>query len=331
MMLTNLNIYFSAACNLHYEYRYMPPHSMPNSDIIKTLRNGVFVQRVNQYITEDIISLSIYGMEPAINAEYFEYFMLPILKLHPQIKYINLATDLFSNHVLDDMIEPLNRYAAREKHKLILNLQVNLDGPQYIHNKHIGREDAYLHLYDNLSAIGRAFNFHINKYFRVKVYNKSILTAQDLYTDPDEWWQFMGAIQSDMDALETYSFKANFLNPPTLASSNEYTKADGQELVKWNLKFNTLTCREHACGKTIDCYGRVWDCPMLYNKDIDEQSIRDDFNIKVEKLLQEGEIIETNKEALWNAISSIYCWATGNNRMPESYIKLLGNGALQEV
>lgn len=334
MMLTNLNIYYSAACNLQCSYCCMPPQSMSNDTIVNSLRNGSFTQIVNNLITKDTISLGLWGMEPTINAIEFQNFILPILKQNPQIKYIFIPTNMTSTTLMEYMLAPLNRYTQKYKHKLIILIQASIDGPKEIHDGHINGNNTYDIVRHRLNSITKLVSQWNNKYIRIKIFNKSTLTAQDLYTDPDDWWYNMAHLQSELETYESYNIKIKMDNPPTIAVPGNYTKEDGEALVKWGLQFDTqhyITCAAGLTSKTVDCLGRVWDCHMLYNKDIDEQSIRKDFDSTVDRLLKEGEIIETNKDALWNAISSIYCWATGNNSIPESYIKLLGNGALQEV
>ena len=333
MMLTNLDIYYSAACNLKCEYCCMPHASMTNEDIIKTLKDGSFAKKVIDVIQPETTSLSFCGMEPTINQQYFKYFLIPILDKHPQIKYITLFTNL-TNDIMQDIIIPLHFYTKYHFRNLILKVQVGLDGPDYILDKHAGLKGYYWLLDRNLEMIARSVSKYENKYFQVQVYNKSTLTAKDLHTDPTVWWYWMAYVQSKFEDYESDTFMIKMDNPPTIAIPGNYTKADGIALCKWELKFNTnkfVKCLANMESKIIDCNGNIHNCYLSCNKDIDEQSVYNDFNIKVDRLLAEGEIIETNKQALWNAISSIYCWATSDGTIPESYIKLLGNGALQEA
>lgn len=260
MMLTNLDIYFSAACNLNCIYCHMP-HIQSNKEIIKALQDGSFAQKVNAALEPSIERIGIWGFEPTINGEYFKDFIYTILDNNPQIKYIFMPTN-GTNKFYRNFVIPLNDYCLNNKHKLIFEIQIGLDGPEKMHENHTHNWVSHDYLITNIDELCSYFQTE-NKYFRVKLFNKSTLTKNDLYTDPNEWWKYMRKINSIFKRYENYSLKINLMNPPTIAMPGKYTKEDGQELVKWQLKFNTKNEVECAAGitsRTIDYQGTIWDC-----------------------------------------------------------------------
>jgi len=51
------------------------------------------------------------------------------------------------------------------------------------------------------------------------------------------------------------------------------------------------------------------------------------FETTMDTLVAANEAIEQDRDKLFNAISSIYCWGATDKRL-DSYIRLLGNGFL---
>jgi len=141
----------------------------------------------------------------------------------------------------------------------------------------------------------------------------------------------MANMAPNIDLALDYPIQFTSHLTPTIEVPGNYIKQDGINLCKWDIPFDTSKVYECAAGitsKTIDYQGNIYDCHMLCNKATSIQDLRPDFENKMNRLVLAGEVIEQNHDKLFNAISSIYCWATGNNEISESYIKLLGNGAV---
>lgn len=340
-MITNLDIYYSDACNGNCNYCIMKnkPHNT-NSNIIQALEDGSFGRLVRQNLTPDILSLGIWGMEPSINGQYFNNFITKILDYDPYIRYIMIPTNGLSDKFYMEFIQPLLMYCKNHERKLILLLQFSLDGPPVINDAHRGI-GATQKTISNIQMIYHMFPVD-NGYLKIRMTTKSTLQAADLSYDPLQWWQYM----NQLGILCTNNWSEKWSSDdvqigrtcPTIEVPGNYSAQNGRDLCKWlavpGETFNQFfsldgkVCQAGEVSKTIDYQGNIYDCHLLVNKAINIQTIRLDFESKMNQLVAAGEAIEQDRNKLFDAIMSIYCWATANNDMPESYIKLLGNGAL---
>lgn len=337
-LITNLDIYFSSACNQNCPYcckKSIP--QIDNTLIQQALADDSFVTHVKNYLTKDITSIGFWGLEPTINGQYFYPFIVALLNYSPYIRYIMLPTNGTSSTLVTDFIIPVVNYCNANKRKIKMIIQINLDGPKQIQNNHC--PNTFDKIIETLKQIDIIPIKNYGKYFKLQLILKPTFTAADLTAiDPDEWQRFMRdhineswgemprmLVPDPLGNLDYNHYKPNMEVP------GNYTKQNGIDLCQWNIPFDTSQIYECAAGitsKTIDYQGNLYDCHMLCNKVKSIQDLRPDFENKMNQLVAAGEVIEQDRDKLFNAISSIYCWATGNEEIPESYIKLLGNGAI---
>lgn len=347
-MITNLDIYYSDICNEQCTYCIMQnKQHNTNANIVAALQDGSFAHHVRAALTPDIISLGIWGMEPSINGKYFEKFITEILDYDPYIRYIMIPTNGQSISFYQDFIKPLLTYCTLHKRKLIVIIQLSLDGPKRLHDNKRGI-NSFDTCVNNISTIYNTYiaDIHLYTYTKLRLITKATLTAEDLTFDPVLWFTDMTHLHKKLlPNIENAPFGSEYwqvgLTAPTMEVPGNYTKQDGINYNKWVYvarqyeTYNEMfyTSEYHRClagieSKTIDYQGNIYDCHLLVNRGINLQTIRNDFENKMDQLVAQNEVIEQDRDKLFNAIMSIYCWATANNDMPESYIKLLGNGAL---
>lgn len=332
-MLKNLDIYFSDACNSNCEYCILQNIQHNNNTAIQqALEDNTFVTYTRKVLTEDTISIGFWGREPSINGQYFSSFIANILDYTPYIRYIILPTNGQSDTFYSDFIAPLYNYCNTHKRKIIFNIQFSLDGPPDLHNSHRGNGSSEKCL-DTINYIFNNFNFK-NKYLRLRLSTKSTLTGYDIeHYSPSTWLKYMDTLVIKYASINVgYICSHIGLQIATLEVPGNYTVSQGQALVKWKNIIKTDAQNYHACiagtdSKTIDYLGNLYDCHLLANKGITQEELRTQFETTMDTLVAANEAIEQDRDKLFNAISSIYCWGAADKKF-DSYIRLLGNGFL---
>lgn len=331
--MLNLDIYFSDACNSNCTYCIMKdnPHNS-NSAIRDALSNGEFARKVLETITPDTISLGLWGMEPTVNGELFQQFIYTILDNASNIRYIMMPTNGQSSQLYEYFIEPLLNYCDKNARKLIMMIQFSLDGPPDLHNAHRGAWSAF-NCINNIHKIDSTLPQ--SNYFKVRLSTKSTLTKDDiLYYDPKNWEEYMLKLGS---SLTTIPMKDNKIGATgiTLEVPGCYTQKHGIALCRWKHLCQFLTqeydetCLTSSNSKTIDYQGNIYDCHLLRNRYVNLDFLREDFNIKYNKLLKAKLITEEDNKKLFKAVMKMYCWAVSPT-IDESYLLLMGNGVLKE-
>lgn len=303
-----------------------------NAAIQAALEDGTFAHYVRQALTQETTDLDIWGGEPSVNGKYFNKFITDILDYSKYIHYIMIPTNGQSLTFYNDFIAPLLIYCTSHRRELELQLQFSLDGPSDLHDKYNG-EGSYKQCIKSLEYIQNMFPYN-NRYLKLRVQTKSTLRGPELETySPQEWSAYMHDLYDNFRGKHYMRWGVNEdyiqINPRiTVELPGNYTAAQGRALTNWvdpedGLFFKTdgTYCQGSS---TIDYQGNLYDCHLNF----DLATLRADFEKKMTSLVAAGEAIEQDRNKLFNAIMSIYCWTTANNDIPESYIKLMGNGVL---
>lgn len=330
--MTNLDIYFSDACNLNCEYCIIQDTASNNTAIRQALENNTFVTYVRHVLTPETKSIGFWGREPSVNGQYFANFISNLLDYSPYIRYVILPTNGQSDTFYEDFIRPLYCYCYTHKRKIILMIQFSLDGPADLQDKYCG-EGSTQQCIETIKKVLRDFPFH-NNYLRLRLSTKSTLRGDELENySIDKWHDFMFNLYCRGDGL-FLTEEDNKLGQQqiTFEVPGNYTVAQGQALKRWEKYLKLNTNQYHSCAagvdsKTIDYLGNLYDCHLLVNKEITLEELRTQFETTMDTLVSNGEAIEQNRDKLFNVISSVYCWGANDKRL-DSYIRLLGNGFL---
>lgn len=328
--MKNLDIYFSDACNSNCQYCIMQNLEHNNNSAIRqALEDNTFVTFARGVLTEETKSIGFWGKEPTINGQYFAKFVTNLLDYSPYIRYIMLPTNGQSNTFFNDFIMPLYNYCNTHKRKIIFSIQFSLDGPSDLHDKHYGSGSAQNCL-NTIDFIYKNFDFS-NKYLRLRLSTKSMLKGYDIeHYSPQIWRQYMDTLALTYASKEV-GYTCSYIGQQiaTFEIPGNYTVSQGQALINWKrfIKINLYSCAADNDSKTIDYLGNLYDCHLLVNKEITQEELRARFESTMNTLVERGEAIEQDRDKLFNAISSVYCWGA-NDKQLDSYIRLLGNGFL---
>lgn len=327
-MIDTLNIYFSDACNGQCTYCAMSNINTSNNNAIRAaLSSGTFVRNTLNNLTPSVKTLGIWGREPSINGSYFKDFIYTILDNNKTLRYVFIPTNGQSPLFYEDFIKPLYHYCVKNARKLILIIQLSLDGPKELHDKYCG-EGSFDKVIALVSSIYK--KLPQSNFFRVRIINKSTLRGPELITySPSYWHDSMWELH-DSFHIDDPDFMLGTIGP-TLELPGQYTTQEGKALIKWKgiLNISSIPCRAGVEGKTLNYKGELFDCNLLVNNKLDLNKLQIDFENKMNQLVIKGEVQEQDRDILFRKIMNLYCWGqTTDNTMPESYIRLLGNGFL---
>ena len=332
--MTNLDIYFSDACNSNCQYCIMQDkENNSNTAIRQALEDNTFVTNVRHVLTPETISIGFWGREPSVNGQYFSNFICNLLEYSPYIRYIMIPTNGQSDTFYQDFVIPLYCYCNSHKRRIILMLQFSLDGPPDLHDKYRGEGSAKKCI-DTIDKVYHNFNFQ-NKYLRIRMSTKSTLQGYELeHYSPIIWRNYMRGLNTDYPNKEEvgYFYSRIGWQRITFEVPGNYTVEQGRVLSKWKEYIHIepemyQSCAVNTDSKTIDYLGNLYDCHLLVNKDVNQEILRAQFETTMNTLVAANEAIEQDRNKLFNAISSIYCWGATDKRL-DSYIRLLGNGFL---
>lgn len=326
--MKNLNIYFSDACNFKCAYCCMQHQEHDNKHIQECFKNGSFTKTILETITPETTSIGLWGMEPSLNGLYFSAMITAILKRWPQIKNIMFSTN-GTSELYRYFVMPLLSY------DVTLHIQFSIDGPEDM-NDFNRQKGAYKNSVRALEHLIYSCPTKMpTNNFQLKLSTKSTLTKINLRTDPAVWYAWAQALHDKMIPLIE---KRPYINidaigaKPTIEVPGRYFGYDAENYRKWfgtiEVPKQTPHCMAGIDSFTIDCNGKLWDCQMRKNKDgYDEKILRSNFDKRVSQLLKDNQITQTDKDMLFNAIMSVWCWASATdiNTIDDSYILLFGN------
>lgn len=334
--MTNLNIYYSAACNMKCEYCCMPQPEYDNSAIRSSIISGQFYNNIIRRFGNDApVTLGIWGMEPSINQDLFGQFIIPLLEHFQSVKGIFVSTNgILFNY--QDWAEPIRQFCIDNQRKIKLWIQFSIDGPDY-------PQIATNNLLNCIQS------YITNEYFRIKLSTKSTLNKQSIYQDIDKWYSNMSALHDICERHSKIGCDISLVgNAPTFERPGEWTPEDGRRWAEWHVHIPTdkiYNCSAGINSFTIIYTGQVYNCQMCSNYIPELEPLYENKSVELiyNRLFESKLITETNKEKLINAVSYVHCRAQNNiynNTCPtevgiirdalDTYFIMLGNGALQE-
>lgn len=334
--MTNLNIYYSAACNMKCEYCCMPQPEYDNGAVRSSIISGQFYNNIiKKFGDESLVTLGFWGMEPSINQDLFGQFIIPLLEHFQTVKGIFVSTNgILFNY--QDWAEPIRQFCINNQRKIKLWIQFNIDGPDY-------PQIATNNLLNCIQS------YTTNEYFRIKLSTKSTLNKQSIYQDIDKWYSNMSALYDICERHSKIGCDISLIgNAPTFERPGEWTPEDGRRWAEWHV--HIPTDKIYNCSAGIDSFtiiytGQVYSCQMCNTliPELEPLYQNKDLNNIYDRLYQQHLITETNKQKLYNAVSYVHCRAQnrilentfvldflGDRDALDTYFIMLGNGALSQ-
>lgn len=328
-LITNLDIYFSSVCNNNCSYCNLNNDFIQNELIANSLETKQFFSNIKPYLTTNITSIGIWGLEPTVNGKYFQKFIYDILNYTPSIKYIIISTNFVSDTVYHNFIEPIILYSNVKRRKIKLIIQCSFENSEILHN--CNRSVPWTKVVSNITNTIKQIPNQI-PYTKIQFIQKATLTKENLSRfSPVAYKRNSSEIFSN---LKTKNKNSNIdlsllgVSKVSIAVPDEFTQLDGQLFKKWDHNIKTDQFYQCAAGKTsltLNYLGESYDCHLLCNQSFNLATSFDLFSAIANTLIEKNIIPKQDINILYNGVSSIFCWALSSIDSLPSYIKLVGN------
>ncbi|MFA5052726.1 MAG: radical SAM protein [Parcubacteria group bacterium] len=221
-------------CPLSCKYCYIPKvpaMQAVHADIVKGLEDGTFLENLKKIVGDNLTHLSFWGTEPALTLPILKNKLDDIERLFPKAKEIGFSTSMV-------MPEPIIDFAKElEKRGLKLNLQVSLDGPEFIvdENRFPGAAkkipEAILHFVKEMQGT----NVYIDLHWKPTLTIENIQAMTEKPEKIDEYINFFRDLEAEIKKINTSSNvimrEGGYI--PTLAVPGKFTSADGKLFAKY--------------------------------------------------------------------------------------------------
>lgn len=314
----NLDIIYSSKCNIACQY--CPYQQDDNKHIREQIKCGNFSEKVIEAINDEITSLSIRGAEPAVNFDLFPAFIKPILAAKPQINELSIYTN-GSRQLYRSFVEPMIKLPIK------VNIIIQVDGPAAIadFNKAKG---SYAFARDSIMTLIRMCSTTVHGEFELHIKTESIINKFNMSNDSKEWYDWAQSFRTEMSeyaVAKPYIHTEGIGATPRLEIPGRYFRRDVMAYKRWFKEPPRKYCSD---SQAIDCNGIMYDCYLKkYKSGYNEHLLRSNFDKRVDDLLKLEQITQTDKDALFEQIMTVWCWATAPdiNIIDDSYIMLFGN------
>ena len=241
-MYTNLSLYFSSDCNMACTYcqinKHKPCMTANNAIIREKMASGEYAQNIiNKFkpLKGVIDNISLWGMEPTINADLFRAAVFPLLDEYEHVSSIMFSTNSWLGYDrIYEFVAALDEYNREHDRHIKLDLQISLDGPAWINDasRRKGTTDNTLHVIHDL--VTRLPNdLTVDIYMHTKP-TLDVSFMREMVVDNSkllEWYHFFDDLQERMAALcDNPHITLDLAQTPTLVNPGEHTQEDGRTL-----------------------------------------------------------------------------------------------------
>ena len=249
-----LDIIYSGKCNMACTYCFIHKNKTSmenyNSLIREALISGDFCKKIIEAFPdnkETFEVLSLWGAEPTINHDLFENFITPLLDYYTNVERIMFSTNaLLGLPAIKDFIDTLNKYTCMNKRKIMLEIQLSLDGPDYINDssRHPGATKNTIKVAKEIISYVNEID---NQYFKLGIHNKATISPywfEYLVQDINriyEYYTFFDELQEEcLSLVKNKNIESFMALNPTIVNPGEFTEKDGCIFAKWINMISTL-------------------------------------------------------------------------------------------
>jgi len=221
-------------CPLNCKYCYIPKvpamHEL-HADIIKSLEDGSFLENLHKVVGDKLRYLSFWGTEPALTLPIIAKKLDDIERMFPNAKNISFSTSMIMPDPIIDFAKEL------EKRGMNLDLQVSIDGPEFItdENRFPGAAEKIpantLRFIEKMQGTRTEISLHWKPTLTIE----NIRAMNEKPERIDEYLSFFRDLEEKISNLNTDS-KVNMKRGgyvPSLAVPGKYTSEDGKDFCKF--------------------------------------------------------------------------------------------------
>lgn len=244
-MYNNISLYFSSDCNMQCQYcdinKHKPEMARNNVRVREQMRSGEYARNIISKfssIADRITNISLWGMEPTINADLFEAAVCPLFDAFPNVDEVMFSTNSWLGYNrLKLFIGVLDQYNKEHNRHIRLDLQISLDGEPWLNDKsrRAGTTANTLEVIrDIVTQTPKDLSFDI------KMHTKPTLDCEYMAifnADHDKLishFKFFDDLQTEMEALnQNAHITLQLAQTPTLVNPGQHTVEEGKILAEF--------------------------------------------------------------------------------------------------
>lgn len=244
-MLNNLSLFFSSSCNFNCVYCSIHKHRAcmdeNNKELREKIQSGEYANNVISkfsHLQNDMNEISLWGMEPTINADVFDKLIIPLLDFFVNVDKISFSTNGWLGYNrLRYFIDCLNKYSMDKGRQISLSLQLSIDGPPWITDS--SRKNGAA---DNIVQVARDIitNTPADINIKIKMHTKPTLDMEfirKMLSDESlliQWYRYFDDIHEELTQLNTNAnISVQFNNTPTFVDPGFHTVEDGKDIARF--------------------------------------------------------------------------------------------------
>lgn len=238
----NIDLYFSADCNLNCKYCYIYKHKEKlqsyNEDIIYKIKNGEYIknlkEKCGEYI-DNIISVGLWGAEPTLNTSAAQIFIPELFNTFKNIEKLFFSTNaVLGFKSIQPFIDIIREYNINNlDRKIKLEIQFSIDGPEWITDRTrnlTGITNQILKTIDDtINYLKELDNISIEIKVKPTLDMDIINTLNKDINKIIEWFCFFDNLFEKYKHLDNEDFELNLLGYPTIVNPDIYTIEDGKQ------------------------------------------------------------------------------------------------------
>lgn len=248
MEYSNIDIFFSASCNMNCQYCYIQKdkehmHNY-NEKIIKSIQEKMFAKNIAENFSEEQInyieSIGLWGAEPSINSEYFEQLLNQLFEYFPNLNKIMFSTNSYLkwDKIKNFIFGAENSVIQNEKENFELEIQFSLDGPEWI-NENSRLKGCTQHTLDTIYNLCKYTPEDLH--YKVRVTTKSTVDAFYMGKMAEnveliqEYFDFFNNLKNNANELAKNNSHIilDLLGAPTVVDPGFHTVEDGKNFAKF--------------------------------------------------------------------------------------------------
>ena len=259
-----LVLYSSSICNLKCKYCYIDknPALIKIDKLLEQSFNGDYYIDFTKKIFPDKLQLKevqFWGGEPSIGLGRTEYTISKLIEYYPNLNKFMMSTNLTLPEFCDTFFHFLNVLNNYPERKFIFNLQLSIDGPEYINDESrgVGTTKKFLKNYISLLEKNQEIppNVVVQAHFKPTLDNNSIKILQTK-EKIIEYYQFLdNLLHAAYIVNKSNNRFIMFESVPNTASPSPHTKEDGIRFANLCKICNEI--KEEGCEKYFKHYKNI--------------------------------------------------------------------------
>lgn len=235
-----LNLYPAAICNLNCVYCYIdksPALQKIDNILTESFNSDYYLDFSKELFDKEVLQgIHFWGGEPSMGLHKVYKLIPKFIDYYPNLKGFSMSTNFTIPNWFDEFYGFLNILKSYPQRQFEFNLQLSIDGPEYINDANRGKGVTKIFLehykdFINTININLPANVIIKAHFKPTYSNKTIALLQNK-NDIIEYFTFFDNLITDFKAINNPRVS---MTPtiPNCASPGAYTVKDGENFANY--------------------------------------------------------------------------------------------------